>query len=94
MKNRIVAMLMICCLLFGFTGCAAKNYQQLSSADRHNAEDWLKMANLLYRLRDYGVAADYYEKIVTNYPDTIYFDIAEKRLKKAQNRHLQTIKSY
>jgi tetratricopeptide (TPR) repeat protein len=92
MKNYLIAIL-IAVFILSTGGCAAKDYQLLKGADRKNAEDWLESANLLYRVRDYGAAMDYYEKIIENYPDSIYADAAQKRFEKAKKYYLKSLKS-
>ncbi|MFH1855665.1 MAG: hypothetical protein ABH836_00360, partial [Candidatus Omnitrophota bacterium] len=83
MKKRIISVLIVAVMMFSI-GCAAKEYMVLKSADRNNAEDWLEMGNLLYRLRDYGTSIDYYEKILDNYPDSVYAEVSKKKLEKAK----------
>ncbi len=91
MKNRLVLISVIVFVLFNF-GCATqKDYQVLKKADMENAHDWFAMANLLYQVRDYGFAMDYYEKIIENYPDSVYADASQKKLKVARRRYFMWV---
>jgi len=91
MKKSIVFILTMA-ILWVCSGCATKGQQTLKGIEKKNAEEWLKSANLLYRVGEYGDAVEYYEKIIENYPDTIYAATAEKKLKNAQKYYLKSIK--
>jgi len=91
MKKHLMLFLTICFVLFSF-GCATQNYKVLKEVDRENAEDWLRMADLLYKVNDYAFAARLYEMIIEDYPDSAYAIAASKRAKVSKSRYLRHLK--
>ncbi len=89
-KCLVLISAMVFINLFNF-GCATQDYQILKEADRENAHDWFMMANLLYQVRDYGFAIDYYEKIIENYPDSVYAYSSRRKLKVARRRYFRWV---
>jgi outer membrane protein assembly factor BamD (BamD/ComL family) len=71
--------------LFIVEGCnfsknSASSNRQLAGKQKAQAEDWLHSANLLYNVKDYKFALEYYKKVVTYYPGTKYSLEAQKRI--------------
>jgi TolA-binding protein len=54
--------------------------RQLVGKQKAQAEDWLHSANLLYNVKDYNFALEYYKKVVKYYPGTKYASEAQNRI--------------
>ncbi len=79
----VITVVCISCMLAA-AGCITTQqrveYRQLSGKQKAQAEDWLNSANLLYNVKDYNSALEYYEKVVHFYPGTLYASRAQSRI--------------
>ncbi len=91
MKKFFYVLLVLICISFILTvqGCNfSKNStgnRQLAGKQKVQAEDWLHSADLLYNVKDYSFALEYYKKVVKYYPGTKYASEAQKKMDEIQS---------
>ena len=59
-------------------------YRELEGKQKAQAEEWLHSANLLYNIKDYTFALEYYKKIVSYYPYSKYAEEAQAKIKEIE----------
>ncbi|HDM37836.1 MAG TPA: hypothetical protein ENG55_02105 [Candidatus Omnitrophica bacterium] len=68
------------------SGCATSTSKKanLTTKDKNLLSSWMKAADLSYRVGDYRLSLEYYQRIIERYPDSESAQVARKEIKKIQ----------
>ncbi|MFH1655090.1 MAG: hypothetical protein ABH954_00565 [Candidatus Omnitrophota bacterium] len=76
--KKIFIIIFIAFFLFS---CASPKKPVLTLKDKHNLDRWMELADLLYRIGDYRLSYEYYQRVVERYPGTDTSKVAKRKVR-------------
>jgi len=68
-------------LLFLLAGCATPKKAELTIKDKNLLHCWMEAADLSYRISDYRLSCEYYQRVLDRYPDSESARVAKGKIK-------------
>ena len=71
-------------LLFFLAGCATPKKAELTIKDKNFLNRWMETADVSYRIGDYRLSCEYYQRVLDRYPDSESAQVAKRKIELLQ----------